>query len=129
VTKRIALGLTIIALSIAAPTVRSASICWIDRVELTEDGVRVFHKSGLVNGIRRADGRLERPRVEAGQPRSFDLREGDSAAMSGGAHDWCSVKAQRHGEVLGVQLNATSRPHGLPATTASQFVPGGTAQP
>ena len=121
------LAITAVALFIAASDVRAAELCWIDRVERTEDGVRVFHRSGYLNGIKRADGRVERGGVSGGGPqwpRFFDLLEGDSASLTNTLHDWCTVKAERRDDVLGVQVDATSRPHGLPATRASRFLPG-----
>lgn len=101
----------------------ATGLCWVERVELTANGLRVFHSSGVLNGIKRVStGAVERPEYEMQVKGYFDLQEGDSASLRNGAHDWCSVRAERHENVLGIEIDANSRPHGLPLMEASSFI-------
>jgi hypothetical protein len=101
-------------------------LCWIDAVEKTGTGLKVFLDSrylGALKGIKRhSNATIERRKENSAPTAYFELQEGDTAGLSNGAHDWCEVKAEVQESLLGVQVEANSQPNGLPLTTASQFI-------
>jgi hypothetical protein len=101
-------------------------LCWIDAVEKTSTGLKVFLDSrylGALKGIKRhSNGIIEQPKENSAPSAYFELQEGDTAGLSHGAHDWCEIKAEVQESMLGVQVEANSQPNGMPLTTASEFI-------
>jgi hypothetical protein len=106
---------------LVALPVYAQEICWVERIEQGRSGeLSVFLKSGAVAGIKRRSGASE---YYWGKGlRTFSVAEGDVANILGGAHDGCTAEAVVRDNRLGVQLNATSCPPGLPCVKASSFV-------
>ncbi|WP_307590761.1 hypothetical protein, partial [Variovorax boronicumulans] len=51
----------------------------------------------------------------------FNLREGDTARLRSGNHDWCDIVGERRDGVLGVEITAFNRQVGLPLRTVTRF--------
>lgn len=121
----IILALSVIALSTTAYS-HITHPCWIESVSKSEGSVRVVldeRYRHALQAIRRAGaGTAEIRAPGAGLPAYFDLNDGDTASLRGGAHDWCSVTGSTRNGSLGVLIEARSRPHGLPLSTVTVFV-------
>ncbi|WP_390342044.1 hypothetical protein ACFJIS_17750 [Variovorax boronicumulans] len=106
-------------LSLAAP-----GLCWIERIESTQDEVRVSleekYRSALWE-IERFGGVKELVIPNAPPIPFFKLREGDTARLRSGNHDWCDIVGERRDGVLGVEITAFNRQVGLPLRTVTRF--------
>ena len=100
----------------------ATNICWVERVERSEDGLRIFVMKGYGRMFFGRSERDNKPLALAGnQDDVFVLRQGDVANYVG-LHDGCSIKPEIIDGVLGAQLDASLCLQPMGCNRASGFV-------
>jgi hypothetical protein len=73
---------------------KTSNICWIDRVEALESGVRVHFKE---NGS---------PAAASAYPDGKELEIGSSFSIGNSGHDGCLITARYNDDLVGVEAKA-----------------------
>jgi hypothetical protein len=101
---------------------QATNLCEIDHVENFKDGVRVvFNKDSHPNilGIKRS-GSQKMESFTAGS--ALILKEGDESGINEGPHDFCTLKAEKRENNLGIFATANNHIPGVPATDRTEFI-------
>lgn len=102
--------------------VQAANLCEIDHVENYKGGIRVvFNKDSHLNilGIKRSGGQ-KMESFTAGSV--LILKEGDESGINEGPHDFCTLKAEKRENKLGIFATANNHIPGVPATDRMEFI-------
>lgn len=101
---------------------QAANLCEIDHVENYKGGIRVvFNKDSHPNilGIKRS-GSQKMESFTAGSV--LILKEGDESGINEGPHDFCTLKAEKRENKLGIFATANNHIPGVPATDRTEFI-------
>jgi hypothetical protein len=118
----------------------SANPCWIDRIKMASNGMRVYFSTKSKAGvfIKRANGRNNEYVIIDGKLKDLYgvesakanpgldfllMSEGDFLHLMQGVHDGCSLEAVQGTSGPGVQGSSFFSPQGLPPAKAKVFIP------
>ena len=108
--------------------VRHASICWINDVVASDNGVRIyFRRKGGPLFVSLPD-QIFRPSDEPIDPTrpeeaAVEARVGDKLAPTNSPEDGCHLEVVNRNGRIGVEARAFFNPPGLPATSKIEFIP------
>ena len=113
---------TALVLVSACPALHSAEICWVEKVVRIDSGLKVLLiAQGAIVAVCAGGDNSKCQTVGAGAVRSFELKEGDTAALLG-LHSGCEVAVVRRQGKIGVELKATASLSNSDSHTARAYV-------
>jgi len=102
--------------------VQAANLCEINHVENFKGGIRVVFNSNYqpnILGVKRA-GSQKMESFTLGS--ALILKEGDESGINEGPHDFCTLKAEKRENKLGILATENNHIPGIPATNRVEFI-------